>query len=541
MHMFSRASTRRIGRVPALAMLVALAAGCPGGGGGGGGDGGGGGGIGKGNGAVSGKVTYDFVPATYSAAAKTGTLGFAQAEKRPVRNAVVQVRQGTTVLATTNTDEQGNYQLAYTAGGIGALTLEVLAKTNSPRIQVEDNTDGNAIWGIGSTITTASTSVNLHAGHGWTDSAYDATRRSAAPFAVLDSMYTAAKAFMAVRPVTFPALKVNWSPDNVPQGGDKTSGFISTSHFSPSENEIYILGKAGADTDEFDSHVIVHEWGHYFENNLSRSDSPGGPHSRGDVLDPRIAFGEGYGNAIAAILLPESLYVDTLWAGGGGTLTAFGIDAETEPLDTDDPNPGVFSETSVHRLLYDLYDSGTNETAYDKVSVGLGTLYDVLVGKQKTTPAMTTIASFIATLKEQPGVDAAAVNTLLARYDMGPISSHWGDGDSRMLPMYSGVGAFPYNRTLTLDGGYEYNTWYQNQYYVFVGNGSRVTISATSTYDVGIELYKQGEVVGASDRNTTGTESINLTTLSNATYVLVVTGFKETEGSYSVSISMTSP
>lgn len=536
MHMFSRASTRRIGRVPAYAMLVALAAGCPGGGGGGGG-----GGIGKGNGTVSGKVTYDFVPATYSAMTDTGTLGFAQAEKRPVRNAVVQVRQGTTVLATTNTDEQGNFQLAYTAGGIGALTLEALAKTASPQIQVEDNTDGNAVWGIGSTITTASTSVNLHAGHGWTGSAYDATRRTSAPFAVLDSMYTAAKAFMAVRPVTFPALKVNWSPDNVPQGGDKASGFISTSHFSPSENEIYILGKAGADTDEFDSHVIVHEWGHYFENNLSRSDSPGGPHGRGDVLDPRIAFGEGYGNAIAAILLPESLYVDTVWAGAGGTLTAFGIDAETEPLDTDDPNPGVFSETSVHRLLYDLYDSGTNETAYDKVSVGLGTLYDVLVGQQKTTPAMTTIASFITALKAQPGVDAAAVNTLLARYDMGPISSHWGDGDSRMLPMYSGVGSFPFTKTLTLDGGYEYNTWYQNQYYVFVGNGSRVTVSANSTYDVGIELYKQGEVVGASDDTLTGTESFSVTTQSNATYVLVVTGFKETEGSYSVSVSITSP
>lgn len=541
MHMFSRASSRLIGRGPTLAVLAALAAGCPGGGGGDGGGGGGGGIGGKEKVTVSGKVTYDFVPATYSAATDTGTLGFAQASKRPVRNAVVQVRQGTSVLTTTNTDEQGNYQLTYTPGASGALSLEVLAQTSSPRIQVEDNTDGNAIWALGGTLTATSTTLNLHAGHGWTGTAYDATRRAAAPFAVLDSMYTAARSFMAVRPVNFPPLKVNWSPDNVPQGGDKSRGFISTSHFSPSENEIYILGKEGADTDEFDSHVIVHEWGHYFERNLSRSDSPGGPHGRGAVLDPRIAFGEGYGNAIAAILLPESLYVDTLWAGAGGTLTAFGIDAETEPLDTDDPYPGVFSETSVHRLLYDLFDSGTNESSYDNVSVGLGTIYDVLAGLQKTTPAMTTIASFITALKAQPGVDAATVNALLARYEIGPITSEWGEGDSRMLSMYTSVGSLPYNGTLTLDGGYEYNTWQQNQYYVFTGNGSRVSVAASSTHDVGLMLYKQGQILGSADANTSGIESLDITTQTGALYVLVVTGFKETRGGYSVSVSIKSP
>jgi len=32
-----------------------------------------------------------------------------------------------------------------------------------------------------------------------------------------------------------------------------------------SENAIDVLGKAGADADEFDSHVIVHQWGHFSE------------------------------------------------------------------------------------------------------------------------------------------------------------------------------------------------------------------------------------------------------------------------------------
>ncbi|MFY0568145.1 hypothetical protein ACN28E_30525 [Archangium lansingense] len=530
--MFSRTLSHLFGRALTLGALLALATGCPGGGDD---DDDGGGGTPK---TLTGQVTYDFVPATYSSLTDSGTLAFNQATKRPVRNAVVQVRQGSRILATTNTTEQGNYQLTYTPAATGELSLDVLAKTSSPQIQVEDNTDSNSIWAMGSSITSTSTTLNVHASHGWTGNAYEASHRVAAPFAILDSMYTAARAFMAVRTVTFPALKVNWSPDNVPQGGDKAAGFISTSHFSPSENEIYILGKEGADTDEFDSHVIVHEWGHYFENNLSRSDSPGGPHGRGDILDPRIAFGEGYGNGIAAILLPESLYVDTHWGPDG--LTSFGFDAETEPLDTDDPEPGVFSETSVHRLLYDLYDSGTNES-YDQVALGLGPIYDALVGLQKTTPSMTTIASFITALKEMKVVSNASVDTLLARYSMGPITSVWGEGDSKMSGIYVGVSTLPYSTTGTLDGDYEYNKRAQNQYFVFTGNGSQVTISANSAYDVGIELYKQGQVVGYADERITGTESFSVTTQTNALYVLVLTGYEESRVSYSASVSITSP
>jgi hypothetical protein len=533
MYIFRGAFSRLMGRFPAYAMMLVLAAGCPGpddpdtdpddsgttvk---------------------VGGKVTYDFVPATYAPSSQSGTLAFSQKSVKPVRNAVVQVRQGSSVLATTNTDEQGNYQLSFKPGS-GQLSVVVLAKTSTPSIQGEDNTDGDAIWAMGSTLSAADATVDLHAPHGWTGSGYDASKRVAAPFAVLDSMYTAARAFMAVRTVNFPALKVNWSPDNVPERGDKASGFIGTSHYSPSEKEIYILGKAGVDTDEFDSHVIVHEWGHYFEAGLSRSDSPGGQHGAGDVLDPRLAFGEGYGNAIAAMVLPESVYADTSW--GGGTLGAFGFDAETEPSPTDDPSPGAFSEATVLRLLYDLYDSGSGEASYDQVAVGLGPIYDVLVGSQKTTNALTTIGSFITGLKSQPGVNAAAVNTLLAHYELGPITTEWGDGDDGLRAMYSSA-SLPYSVNVYLTGGELPNTWYQNQYYVFTGTGSSVTVTASSTSDVAIAVYKQGQVLESADKNLTGTETLTLSsTQGSATYVVVLTGFGEASGEYPVSLSIKSP
>jgi hypothetical protein len=560
MHVAQMAGWGRALSFLALAATLVLTTGCPGddddddGGGGGvdgGVDGGGGGNTDGGNtggdGGVtgpvtlSGRVSYDFVPAVFSPVTGTGTLQFANASEKPARSVVVEVRQGATTLATTETDAQGLYLVTVTPVTTGPVTIVALAQTTTPPIQVEDNTDGNAIWGIGTSLTLTSSSVvrNLHATHGWTGSTYDPTRRTAAPFAILDSMYTASRAFMAVRSVTFPPLKVNWSPNNVPQGGDKAQGFISTSHFAFADREIYVLGKVLADADEFDSHVIVHEWGHYFEANLSRSDSPGGPHQAGDKLDPRIAFGEGYGNAIAAMVLPESIYTDTLWRGGGGQPVAFGFDAEAEPSPTDDTVPGPFSEMSVQRVLYDLFDDGTNET-FDQTALGLGPIYDVLTGPQRTTDAMTTIGSFIAGLKAQSGVNATAVNTLLNHYSIGPITSPFGDGDSELREMYTNVNAYPFSGSISLGGGFEFNTWEQNQYYVFTGNGRQLTISANSTSDVAIAAYRRGQKVGGADANESGTESFSFPSQVDAQYILVLTGFGRTQGNYSVSISIQS-
>jgi hypothetical protein len=497
---------------------------------------------------ISGRVTYDFVPAVFSPVTGSGTLAFANASEKPVRDVVVQVVQGSTILATSNTDAQGFYLVTVTPPSPAPVTVIALAQTTTPPIQVEDNTDRNAIWGVGDsiTLTAANTIKNLRATHGWNGTTYDPSRRTAAPFAILDSMYTAAQAFMAVRPVTFPTLKVNWSPNNVPQGGDKAQGFIGTSHFAFNDKEIYVLGKVGVDTDEFDSHVIVHEWGHYFEANLSRSDSPGGPHTAGDRLDPRIAFGEGYGNAIAAMVLPESIYVDTSWGGGSssGPPGAFGFDAEAEPTPTDDPDPGHYSEMSVQRVLYDLFDSDTSEAAHDQLEIDLGTIYDVLTGPQRTTEAMTTIGSFIAGLKAQPGVNANAVNTLLAHYNIGPITTHFGDGDvgsTGLRAMYTTVPSYPFNTSIGLGGGFESNTWHQNQYYVFTGTGARVTISASSASDVGITAYRRGQRVGGADNNLSGTETFSFTTVPDARYILVLTGFETTQGDYNVSLSFQSP
>lgn len=486
---------------------------------------------------VTGTVTYDFVPAAYNVATQVGGLTFAGAVQKPVRNGMVAVMNGATPLATGNTDASGRYSLMFTSPASGTLQVVVLASSSTPSIIVQDNTASGAAWGLGATLGSGNT-VDLHATHGWTGTSYSAQNRLAAPFAILDSMYTASQAFMAARPsVVFPALRVNWSPNNVPQAGNKALGQIGTSHFSPAENQIYILGKEGADTDEFDSHVIVHEWAHYFEKNLSRTDSPGGPHSSGDILDPRLAFGEGYGNALAAMLLPESLYVDTVWS--SGAIRAFGFDAETEPSPTDNAQPSPFSETTVMRLLYDLFDTGTNE-GFDQVNVGLGVICDVLTGPEKTTDALTTLGSFITGLKAQAGINASAVDRLLANYQIGPITSQWGDGDPGLRAMYTQVSSVPYGVTLQFDGGFDSNKWQQNQYYVVTGNGSPITVGTTCTQDVDIKVYRSGTMVASAITNS-GNETLSFSSVAGVNYVVVITGFGILSGPYNVGVTITSP
>lgn len=473
---------------------------------------------------ISGTATYDHVPATYDPNTGIGGLAFASAEQRPIRHADVEIRQCTTVLATTTTDAAGRYEATFTPGAPGTVYVTVLARTASPPIRIQDNTDAGAVWAVGQPITSTSGVLDVRATHGWTGVTYGGTR-IAAPFAILDSMYTAARRLIDLpRSVAFPPVVVNWSPANYPSSFyDPATGAIGTSHYERTAGEIFILGAAGADTDEFDAAVIVHEWGHYFDDNLSRSDSPGGPHGLGDVLDPRLSFGEGFASAFAAMLLQRTIYADTYWS--GSALSAFGWDVETPPAPprTDDPLPGPFSELSVIRAVWDLYDSGTNEAPHDAISVGLGPIYDTLVGPQRTTEALTTIASFVTGLKAQPGVSAAAVDAVLAHHSIGPVTTEWGDGDVDLAAMYQRV-TLPSSSDTTLDGTFAWNEQPQNRYYVFTGSGAQATVTTSSTQDVDLEAYRSGELL-AFAWSASGTETITFDTVPGEIYVVVLTGW----------------
>jgi len=233
---------------------------------------------------LSGVVTYDAVPNT------TGALAYGSVVAKPVRGAVVEIVDAASiVVATTSTDDSG----AYSASVPGNSQLLVRVRAQATRsgsgpswdVTVRDNTQSDAIYSVESALFNSGTAAgtrNVHAPSGWGGNSYTSAR-AAAPFALLDTIYTAqAKVLAAAPAAAFPPLRVFWSVNNLPARGSRELGQIGTTSFvlssgsASATRSIYVLGKEDVDTDEYDATVIAHEWGHYYQSAFSRDDSPGG-------------------------------------------------------------------------------------------------------------------------------------------------------------------------------------------------------------------------------------------------------------------------
>jgi len=341
--------------VGAACVAAVLLAGC-----GGGGGGGGGGGFPLppvGNLVpLTGKATYESVPNT------NGPLVYSATTVKPVRGALVDVLDAASsaTLATTATDDAGAYSVAVPAN----TTIVVRVRAQLARagvlpswdVSVLDNTSKPQPNGLYSMATqpfgtgAAALTRDLRAGTGWNGTGYTAGQRVAAPFAVLDTVYTAMQKVLSVAPATaFPVLKIFWSPSNNNAAGRIADGDIGGTFFinRSTGREIYVLGDEDGDTDEFDAPVIAHEWGHYYQSAFSRDDSPGGAHRLSQRVDRRLAFSEGWGNGWSGIALGRSNYVDSL---GPQQATGNSMDLSVGP----DTNPGWYRESSIQTIFWNL-------------------------------------------------------------------------------------------------------------------------------------------------------------------------------------------
>lgn len=391
-------------RFLAFIFLISGVAACGGGSGGGGDDGNDGGQepvvncSGSGSVSINGVITFERVPVAQDTA-DTPYLDFADRFESPVRQAKVQAvcPDDGSVYSTTYTDDLGAYELTVPENvSVRIRALAQMNRSSTPAwdVRVVDNMSSNSIWSIaGDTFdsATGSLTVNLFAPSGWSESSGSyASSRSAAPFALLDTVYAAMqKVLDADATADFAALLVNWSPNN-----SYTS--IGTTYYS--NGQIYVLGDASQDTDEFDEHIVAHEWGHYFEDKFSRSDSIGGGHTSDDRLDIRVAFGEGWGNAWSGMALGDNVYKDTFATSSspGGTGFALGLENKADSSVLPDSS-GWFDEGSIQRIFYDIYDDTTDVADGDSnpLALGFGPIYDVLTTTQRTTPLMTNLFPFI--------------------------------------------------------------------------------------------------------------------------------------------------
>ena len=370
---------------------------------------------------VSGRVLFERVP--FLPLAQHG-LNYPGTFTAPAREIEVELLQAATgaVLATAMTDTNGNYALTAAPNTDVRVRAKALSRVSGTTarpaawdLRVLNNTNGNALYVLDSSVFNtgaAGVTRNLTATTGW-GGGFAGTYtgvRAAAPFAVLDTLYAATQFVIAQGDdaLQLPPLKAFWSINNRPTVGNPAIGNIyttsyGTASFPGAEVGIYILGVENIDTDEFDQHLLAHEYQHFLEDAISRTDSIGLDHSLGERLDMRLAFSEGFANAYSAMVLDDPLYRDSFGTAQGSD---FSFDIETDVFSA----PGWYSEASIHRIVWDLFDAANDAADSDGVTIGYGPMFDVFRAELRSDVPLTSLFAFVAALKQRPSMPVASIN-----------------------------------------------------------------------------------------------------------------------------------
>jgi len=445
-----------------------------------------GGGSGNGGGmktvAVSGTVSYELVPTN----AGCNGLNFNAIEVRPIRGATVQLIDAAsgTEIARTTSSAVGTFSIPGIQRNI-MVQLRVRAELKDSGVpgwdvEVRDNfiagasdfdnpappsLSTRALYTLNSaSFDTGTRDVqrNLTATTGWDGASYSGPR-AAAPFALLDTAYTSMQFIRGFdASADFAPLDMFWSVNNTPGNGrfDITAGEIGTSGYLQRIDSLLVLGDAAIDTDEFDGHVVAHEWGHYFEDVLARSNSEGGAHFLGESLDA---------SALASMIQNDPLYCDTLIPGTqvGGVYRVEGPSFGRR---------GWFNEVSVATLIWDLWD--TADDGVDNGSLGFRPIYDTIATELR------------ASLNAQ---DAALLDALLNREEVvtGADLDIWATNETNDAGVAQDV--FPLYVPYTADGSL-INVCVNNQLDGFARHGNnvgenrylRITVPVDDEYDVNV-------------------------------------------------------
>ena len=497
---------------------------------------GGGGGTGGGTGGsvtISGAVTFDLVPSNTS----TSGLNYNATTQEPARGVVVEVLDsGGTILFSDVTDDAGNYSFTVDSGtNVRIRAKAQMLQTSGAQwdVRVIDNTSSDSLYAIQGALSssgTADSTRNLHAASGWGGSSYT-SQRAAAPFAILNPIYDTVQKFAAVDPdIVFPLARFGWSINNRAAAGNPALGEISTSSYV-GNGQIFILGDDNSDTDEYDDHVVIHEWGHYYEDQISRADSIGGPHGSADRLDMRVAMGEGWGNALSAIITDDPFYRDSF---GNQQSQGFSINVENNSY----VNEGWFNEGSVQSIIYDIYDG--DDDGADALSLGLGPIHAALNNPDYINNTFfTSIFLFLDQVKSDEPASVSAIDALSAAQDIngtGPtgVGETNNGGIAASLPVYKTVTVNgPAVEVCSLNDAGTFNKLVNRDFLQFTtASSGALTIVMTRTSgstvsDPDLFIFRNGTPVASGTSAAQGTETVTAT-LAAGDYVIDAYDFNNT-------------
>ena len=309
----------------------------------------------------------------------------------PIRGATVEVFSPVNgdVLSIAASDMFGRFRVPVPIAG--GYAVRILSRSLDAGITVLDNTRAGATY-----VTTAD--IGFEGGPVLIAS--DSNRGSGA-FNILEVVRRGNAFIRRIdRDLSLPELSIFWSPFNSPARGNLEEGRIGGTFFNASNNTAFVLGDRMTDSDEFDDDVILHEYAHLIAAWFSRDDSVGGSHLLGDILDPRVAWSEGWANFFSALVQDDPIYRDSSGPNGGMVL-----EHDLEENVPAGDRPGYRSEFSVHSTLWDLVDEAQDQG--DQLQIAPASMWDAFVGLRQDS--FVYVASFLDRLALLRAEDAFGI------------------------------------------------------------------------------------------------------------------------------------
>lgn len=320
---------------------------------------------------ISGSATYQ------ARVASSSGLGAAGAAK-PIRYAEVMVKNSAGSIAQcAETDGNGDYSFQLPNDG-GSYTVYVNSRAynDHAKVSVLDAPNSKRYYSLAgtfvangtknlSTMNAEVTEAGLILGGAFNifDQIVEANEYLISQVSNCSATYTGC----ANVATSVPKVEAYWKKGVDPGAYINSSDPLS--FYLPGYARLFILGGLNGntdstDTDHFDNSVIIHEYGHFLEDTLFASNSPGGRHNGNSIIDPRLAWSEGFANFFQAAVLNNPWYLDTYGnVDGAQTGAYFNRSIENATTGSDIPTAsgeGNFREFSVARLLWDAIDSNSD-------------------------------------------------------------------------------------------------------------------------------------------------------------------------------------
>lgn len=307
------------------------------------------------------------------------------ASAHPIRYAEVRVtNSGGGLVTCTETDASGNFSFTLPQGGANYSVMVSSRSLNSHlHASVLNGPESNTFYQVGTQVSGASNTSGVQI-----TATADGDVLGGA-FNILDQLLEAnifLQAQVGTCSSTFGGC-LNYDPTAHKIAAYWKKGFNPNSYFDdpqsglsfylPGYSRLFILGGIdgdvnSSDTDHFDASIIIHEYGHFLEDTWFETDSPGGMHSGDEILDPRLAWSEGWGDFFQAAVQSDGHYIDTMGNVDGSTEMIYYVDTETVSTSSFDYTPnsgeGNFREFAITRLLYDAVDSNSDSHIYPDAS-----------------------------------------------------------------------------------------------------------------------------------------------------------------------------